>query len=367
MNNNLRTVILLAIAVLASFGAVKFILSQMKEPEEIEKVESIRMVEVIQVKPEVHEAELNLIGNLKALKRIEIYAEVGGVLLSGNLKEGTRLKKGDLLLSVESRDVALGLKAQKSQFISQVAGVMGDLKTDFETEYPKWESFLNELNVDEVLPALPGISDVKLKRFIAGKNILNTYYSILSNQEKLAKYTLVAPFDGVITMATVDQGSLVRMGQKVGEFISTVQMEYITEVSVTDLNYLQVGNKLSLKSEDLNQSWTGQIYRINERLEAGSQMVKVFAKVSGEGLKEGMFLTGIAYSQKLKDAIEVDRSLLQNGALFIAENEKVKAHPVELLHINGKKAIVRGLKTGQLLITGNVKGLYDGLTITWKK
>ena len=356
--------ILLAVAALASFGAVKFVLAQMKEPEEVEKVETIRKVEVKKVEPEQHQAETKLIGSLKALQRIEVYAEVGGILLNDNLKEGTRVKKGAPLLKIENTDFALSLKAQKSQFISQVAAVMGDLKTDFSDEFSKWETFLNALNVDQPMPALPEMASSKLKRFISGKNILNSYYSILSNQEKLSKYTVEAPFDGVVTLATVDKGSLVRMGQKVGEFISTDQMEYVSEVSVSDLNYLTVGNTLKLYSEDLGKEWTGKIYRINEKLEENSQMVKIFAKVEGSGLKEGMFLTGMAYSKTLEDAIEVDRSLLQDHQLYVAEDGKVKAYDVKVLHINGKKAIVRGLKSGQMLIMGNVKGLYDGMAIT---
>ena len=51
------------------------------------------------------------------------------------------------------------------------------------------------------------------------------YYSIKNIEKRLSKYNITAPFNGVLTEALVTKGTLIRPGQKLGEFIDTSVFE----------------------------------------------------------------------------------------------------------------------------------------------
>lgn len=363
MNNKGRTIVLLVISVLVSIGAVRFIMTFKKEAEDVEVIEVKKLVQLEVVKTGQHQAEIKLTGQLSAIDKLELFSEVSGILMNEGFKEGNSFKKGEVLLDINANEFANSLKAQKSVFISQIAATMADLKTDFQSDFSQWEQFLNDIDVQSTLPELPMIKDVKLKRFLSGKNILNTYYSILSQEEKLAKYHFKAPFNGVVTNSLVNKGALVRVGQKLGEFINPNLLEYETEVSLSDLKFLKTGNSVVLYSSDLNQYWKGKVSRINQKIETGTQRVKVYVLVTGEGLKEGMFLSGSLKSENFNESYVVDRMELQDDQVFLYNSGKAKLKQIEIMHINDNEAIVKGLNNGDSLIVGNLKGVYNNAKV----
>ena len=80
---------------------------------------------------------------------------------------------------------------------------------------------------------------------------------------------------------------------KLGEFSSTESYELEAAVSLTDLKYIKTGDKVKLKSNNLEGSWTGKVKRINKAIDPSSQNISIFIQVTGENILEGMFLEGI--------------------------------------------------------------------------
>ncbi len=325
--------------------------------------QTYRSVRVTSVQLENNSAEVQFSGKLSAKNRIDIYTEVGGVLLNNNFREGSSFEYGDIIVQLNSREFETALKAQKTQLITQVSLIMGDLKIDFSKEYSKWEFFLNKIDVNDSLPDLPSLENQKLKRFIAGKGVLNSYYSLKAQEEKLSKYIIKAPYRGIITKAMIKKGTLVMPGQKIGTYINPGVYELETEVSLSDLQFVSKGSVFNLKSSELNKSWRGKVSRINNSINASSQMVKIYITVSGSSLKEGMFLTGEGKGSSFENTLSINRKLVKNGGVYLVDSSKVKFKPVDVLYANKSKAIVKGLDQGDNYITDNMKGLYDGMQV----
>lgn len=364
MNDLSRKIVLVALAIGLTAGGVLISMSTEKEKEKSEVKKVFKAVRLEKVKLGENKAEVKFSGKLTAEEKIDLFTEVGGVLMTEDFKTGNSFSKGAVLAQLNSVEFSNSLKASKSQLITQVAGVMGDLKIDYPSASNSWEQFLNAIDVNTNLPALPELNDDKLKRFIAGKGILNSYYSLKSQEEKLSKFTLTAPFNGVLTQAAIKKGTLVRAGQKIGEIINPSSFELETEISLSDLQFIQKGSKVNLFSDDLNKSWEGIVSRINSSLDANSQMVTVFVRVVGSGLKEGMFLHGSAKGANFENSALINRKLLKNGGVYLVDGDVVKHKKVEVLYVNQAKAIVTGLKEGDQYITDNMKGLYEGMKVT---
>jgi multidrug efflux pump subunit AcrA (membrane-fusion protein) len=363
MNDFFRKIVLAFISVVAVMVII-IILYKNRDVRNLGEIKrNYRGVRVSSVKLKNNLAEVKFSGKLSARDKIDIYTEVGGVLLNDNFREGVVFKKGDILAKLNSREFEMNLKAQKTQLITKVSSIIGDLKIDFADKSIAWELFLNQLDANKTLPELPELENDKLKRFIAGKGVLNSFYSLKAQEEKLSKYTILAPYDGVITVANIKRGTLVRSGQKIGSFINPSVYELETEVSLSDLRFITIGSVLKLNSTDLNLSWTGKVNRINNSVNISSQMVSLYILVRGVALKEGMFLTGFGEGSLFENTLSINRKLLKNGGVYTVDSNTVKFKPVDVLYVNQSSAVIKGLSNGEFYIADNMKGLYDGMQV----
>ena len=365
MNNTSRQIVLGIIAICFTIFVIIFLKITQPENEKIEIKKSFKAVRIQSVKLKNHKAEVKFSGKLSAEEKIDIYTEVGGVLMNANFKQGNLFKKGTSLVQLNSSEFSNNLKASKSQLITLVANMMADLKIDFPQSSNEWETFLNGIDVEQPLLSLPKMKNEKLKRFVANKGVLNSFYALKGQEEKLYKFTVNAPFSGILTKALIKKGTLVRNGQKIGEFINPSSFELETEMSLSDLQFIKKGSFVQLHSDDLNENWKGIVTRINSSLDANSQMINVFIKVSG--LKEGMFLHGSAKGENFKNVALINRKLIKNGGLYIVENNVIKHKNIEVLYVNQAKVIVRGLSLGDNYVVDNMKGLYEGMKVTVTK
>ena len=157
---------------------------------------------------------LNANGNLTALRKVELFAEVQGVLQSrGKLfREGQKYNSGEALLSLDASEFRASVQAQKSNLFNLIASIMPDLKLDFPEIAGKWQNYLNQFDLSKSTPPLPEIESDKERFFLAVRNIITTYYNVKNLEERLSKFTIRAPFSGILTEALVTEGTLVRNG-----------------------------------------------------------------------------------------------------------------------------------------------------------
>ena len=125
---------------------------------------------------------------------------------------------------------------------------MPDIRLDYPIEFQKWEAYLTSFDINKTTPKLPVMNTDKEKYFISGRGINTAYYNVKNLEVKLGKYNLRAPFKGILTEALVTPGSLVRAGQKLGEFIdpSVYEMEVSVNAEFADL--LKKGNSVKLNN-----------------------------------------------------------------------------------------------------------------------
>ncbi len=352
-------ILLIVVAVIGSNIIMKF--KQVPEaftPDEVEKVVSVEKVTLENLK-----SEIQLLGIIHSANKIELFAEQSGILKNNHFKEGKFFKQGEIILDIDGDEFNQNVKAQKGELIMRVSQLIPDIKIDFPEEFTTWENFLNQIDLHKKLPTIPSLNNPKLKRFVAGKGLLNLYYSIEGLEKKLAKFTIEAPFDGVITEVNVQKGTLVRVGQKLGEFIAVNSYELESEVSVNDLQYLKIGTSLNFKQNNVLQAWKGEIVRINSKIDTKTQRIKVYAQLNGEGIKDGMYVSAFTEGIVWEDVFAVNRQLVQNGKIYVVEKNQLKLKDIQVLFENESQTIVKGLNNGDLVLQNNLKGLYEGMVV----
>ncbi|MFT5724296.1 MAG: membrane fusion protein (multidrug efflux system) [Bacteroidia bacterium] len=357
----------IVIAVLLILVTVLVFRKISSKEEKIENTTSFRTLNVVttQAKNLDRHLKIDLSGKLVAKNRIDIFSEVNGVLQTSNFREGHRFSKGQVLAQMDDSELRANLKSQKSTLLNSVSQVLPDLVIDYPEEIEAWKKFHASIDFDKPVPDLPEIKNEKAKVFISSKNIFTTYYSIKSQELRLSKHKILAPFSGVLSATDLDPGTLVRAGQRLGTFIQPNQYELEASISLDDLKFIKVGSSVKLASSELHKQWTGKILRINEQLDPSTQSVKVYIGVTDNQLKEGQYLTAIIEGSTLQNVIEVQRNLLlENDELFFVERDSVLSRrKVNVVYKGTDWVYISDIKEGDQYLNQAVSSAHDGMIV----
>jgi multidrug efflux pump subunit AcrA (membrane-fusion protein) len=349
---------------LALIGAYLIVKNSNKPKPEVQKVVKTVFTETAQnsTVPIVIPAN----GNLIAKNRLELYAEVQGVFQSSahDFKTGQAYRRGETLLGMDASEYYASVQAAKSEFYNLVTSIMPDLRLDYPEAFPVWQSYLNSININKSLPQLPVISSDKVNYFITGRGINTSYYNIKNLEQRLGKYRITAPFNGVLTEALVNKGTLVRQGQKLGEFIDTSVYELELSIAKTYSDLLKLGEKVTLNTIDDNETYLGTVARINSRIDQASQTIKVYVEVKGESLKEGMYLEAQLEAKEESNAIKLSRKLLVNESeIFIVRDSILDVLEIEPVYFSSKEMVIKGVPDGTQILSRSIPGAYAGMLV----
>ena len=305
-------------------------------------------------------------GNLRAKQRVELYSEVQGVFTPGNklFRPGQEYRNGETIIRIDASEYAAGVQSSKSNLYNQLTSVMPDLRLDYPEIYPKWQEYLNGFDMDKSTPALPEMTSEKEKFFITGRGILTTYYNVKNQEQRLYKYRISAPFTGIVTEALVTEGTLVRAGQKLGEFINTEVYELGVSIGKTYTDLLKVGEKVELTNLDKTKTYVGKVTRINGSVDQASQTIKAFIEVRDTDLKEGMYLEAKVNAREEANAIEIDRNLLlENDQIFVVRDSILDLIDVNPVYFSDKRVVLKEVPDGTTIMAKPLIGAYTGMAV----
>ena len=242
--------------------------------------------------------------------------------------------------------------------------VLTDLQIDFPVNAEKWENYLNEFELETPLKPLPGTGSDRERNYIAARNIYSQFYTLKSMEATLAKYTLTAPYDGVVTQSEINSGTLVRSGQMLGELTNTAVYEMEASAGINEVQYLHSGQPVALHSEDISGDFTGVVQRINEKIDQTTQTVSAYIAVKDARLKDGMYLTARITTAQIKDALKISRSLLvDNDKLYVLQDSLLVLQPIEIVAEKDGEVIIKGLPDGTQILAQKTEQMFDGMKI----
>lgn len=311
-------------------------------------------------------------GSLSAKNKIDLFAEVQGVMeaTAMDFKPGAMFQKGDVLVKIVSDDFYANLQAQKSVLINLITSIIPDIKLDYPESFNKWDAYLKAFDMNKSIAPLPDPDTDKEKFFLTGKNIYTSYYNTKNLEIIYSKYTLTAPFTGILTEALVTPGSLVRNGQKLGEFINPSEYELEIAISKALMKSVAIGKEVKVVNpENTDQKWNGKVTRINGKVDPSTQTVQIFVSLRGDGLKEGMYLEANITGQEKINAIELSRYLLMdNNKLYIVSRDSsLILTEIRVIHKSRDSIIVQGINDDEWILSRPIPGAYVGMKVAVKK
>ena len=364
----MRKIILSIIGILLiafSFYTAKTLIANKNRPKPV-KEKVIKTVFTDTVKNGTVKIAIPANGSLVAKHRVELFAEVQGVFKPSRklFKPGETYSKGEALITIDAQEHYANVQSAKSVLYNAIAAIMPDLRLDFPDVYQKWQTYLKSFDLSKTTPVLPNMTSDKENYFITGRGIVTNYYNVKNLEQRLSKFIITAPFSGILTQALVTEGSLIRSGQKLGEFIDPSVYEMEVALSKNYGSLLKVGESVALKNLDGTEFYEGKVSRVNGSIDSDTQTITAYIEVTDEALKEGMYLEATVDAKEEHDAIEIDRNLfLESQQIFVVRDSVLDVIPAKPVYFSDTKVVLKGIPDSTVILKKAVPGAYAGMLV----
>ena len=310
-------------------------------------------------------------GRVVSTSKITVSSEVQGKLIAAiSLKKGVHFKKGQPLFALNSADAKLALKARKSGFLALLTSILPDIKIDFPDRFNTWNKFYKEMKVNEPISSLPNFTSLKEKNFIISRKILTEYYQIKSDEERLKKYAVSAPFDGSIIDAFSDVGAIINPGSPVLSIIRDNTMEIEVPIATEKINQLAIGSNVLL-IDNKNKSFEGKVMRIGNYINQQTQTVPVFVNITSktDGLYNGMYLDANIIGHGFDNVVEIPRkALIGMKEVYIVENDSsLTPLKVNIIDYKENTVTVSGIPNNSNVVVESVVNIKEGEKVVIRK
>ena len=192
-----------------------------KEPEKAETI-AVRPIKLMTVGSALTGQMRKLPGTVRATDRVNLAFQVAGPLVELPVKEGQRVKKGDLLARIDPQDYETNLRNAKGTIAKAKAGV------DYAVaEYKRY------LNVKATDAGAVSDSIVNLKytaQNVARADLQSAEAALAAARDQLNYTRLRAPFTGVIARKYVDNYQEVTVKEPILSLQNMTDVEVLVDV-----------------------------------------------------------------------------------------------------------------------------------------
>ncbi len=318
---------------------------------------------------------LQLEGNgvVESERTLEVVSEASGrVLLAKNdLKDGTFVRAGEVVLRMDSRDVENDLYGMRSDFLNAVASVLPELQIDDTRIYRRWFDYFNSLDISKPVPELPEVTNPQEKIKISTKNIIGLYYEVRNQEILLSKYTIRAPFDGYISSNGVIEGSFVSMGQDLFTLEDPKNIVVTVPLLVEESQWIDFSTPPRVTiyaDEGSDETMSGRITRKEAKVDRNSQTLNVYVTFSNDVLNPsflpGSYVHVSIDGVTLRDVAPIPRHLLDpQGYAYTFNDGTLGRQQLELVAYQGDRAIVRRTAEETVIVTTILQKPLVGMDI----
>ena len=293
------------------------------------------------------EPSIKLVSNLAANRSVVISPEVTGRIVKIAVRSGQQVKQGDVL-------IALDAGKQQAELAEQSASVRDESR---------------KLRDMRRLVARGAITTSELEGQEA--TVAQAQARADAAKYELSLRTLLAPFDGSVSLIDLSEGALVNSGDTLLHLDELAKLRLDLAVPERYLSLLRPGMAVTATSS----AWPDQYFRgvletLDSRVSNDTQNIKarvIIPNPDGQ-LRPGMLLN-VELSlppQKMTliPAQSVEYAGEQRFVYRLEPNGKVKRVPVVLGDTHGEEVwVTEGLKVGDRIVVEGLVNLRDGVSV----
>lgn len=313
------------------------------KPSEAEQPKApLRTVATITPPRRTYARAIRISGLTEADKRAVLATRVAGVIDKLPVKQGQRVKTGDLVLMLAAEEKLSAVSNAKQLLVQRQAEFDAALRLAKTGNLPK-------LQLDT-----------------ARSNLTSAQALLETAQAELDRNEVKAPFDGVIDRVPVELGSSVMQGGEVATILSLDPVIARGEVSERDLGYLKIGDKANVRLVS-GQNVEGTVRYISRDASSATRTFRVeIAIPNPEGTIPAGMTAEIALSAQPTDAVILPRSVVtlgdkgDLGIRAVDKDDKVVFFPIDLVDDTPTGLVLGGIRADARIIVAGQELVKEG-------
>ena len=269
-------------------------------------------------------------GNIAAWQESSVSSEVNGLLLSEVLVNlGDHVKRGQVL----AKFAASSIEADVAQMQANVAEANATL---LEAE--------SNANRARSIQDSGALSKQQIEQYLtseaSAKARLNAALATMRVQNiKLKQTTVIAPDDGLISLAPATVGTVYTPGQELFRLIRKARIEWRADLTSADVSQIKAGMKVQITLPD-SSATQGTVRSASPIVDAKTRNAIVFVDIPAGSAKTGMFARGnfiLGETQSL--TLPNDAIVMRDGFAYVmqVEGNKITQTKVQLGQRTGER------------------------------
>lgn len=297
---------------------------------------------------------------LNADRVAHVVPQLQGVVTSVSKNLGDIVRKGDVLATINSRELA----DAKREYIESIHH-LELVKAAFDREDKLWKKKIT--SEEEYFTKRHAYEEGKINNYVAGQKLttLGLAKSEISSLElkpnqDLSSYKIFSPFSGTVIEKHISIGEAIKSDSDIFKIADLSSLWVEITVSPKDVHLIKKGAKILLKSSSINKQVTGKLVFVSSIIVENTRKAKAFALIDNSSgvWSPGLFITATIPKEKQMVKVAVRKSAIQTfrdwDVVFVRSGNVFQAQPIE----TGSKTdewveVLSGISSGTQYVSKN--------------
>ncbi len=376
-------IVLLAVAISIGMGKMR------QQPEQSEPSEATLLVETITVAPVNTRITVVSQGTVEPRTRTSLVSEVSGqvVEVSSAFVAGGFFRKGDLLLRLDDQNYRAALTRAEAG-VATARSALEQERGQGDVAQREWDRMSqaqqNQIRAKDLYLRKPQLAEAQAR-------LASALADLEDAGVDLAKTTVIAPYDGLVSSKNTDIGQFVNAGSVLAETFAVDYAEVRLPIPENKIAFLDLpsairngtmdnntGPLVELVSRlgERNYTWEGHLTRTEGVLDIRTRVMFSVVQVEDpyglygttheEPLRIGTYVNAAIQGRELENVFLLPRHTLQaNDLVWVADQEnRLRARQVKVVTTNGDNAFVsEGLQPGDRVVITRMENPLPGMAV----
>ncbi|MCF6158811.1 MAG: efflux RND transporter periplasmic adaptor subunit [wastewater metagenome] len=338
----------LILAIMGILTVVRLDLLKLRKKDiKAKSAEPVTMtVRAQRIEPSYLVDKIKVSGTIIPNEEVSLTSEISGKITDIYFKEGSAVKKGDVLVKINDEDLQAQLRKTiyQKKLAEQIERRMRKLIKTGIISQEEYDGALTEANSLGAEVAL-----IKVK---------------------ISKTEIKAPFDGIVGLRYVSEGAYISTDTRIAELISIKPVKIDFSIPGKYGNMIKENNTITFTVEGGNKPYRAEIYASESKIDPQTRTLRLralYPNSRGEILP-GAFAHIELTLREFENTVQIPTEALipelGKQKVYIYKNGKVQPAYVKTgIRTEEKIQILQGLQPGDVLITSGILKIRPGVSV----